>query len=336
MSVLVTDLTSDQLRRIFRDYLKGVPKERLTKKYDIPEGVFWDVVGMYSKNKHPNDVGNAQDIKGPADLLVSSMDTGATATEHPIVARNPKDMRVDLTAAPEPFDYNSPEEELRKKGGEVGELIAKREADKSKKLREDAAEMLENNKESTDAIFKELSEVSETETKSTAAEAAKAAKAGRAVDDLTREAREAVENQQRAENAGEVLRALSNKEWAEEHAEDDQKRLEKAKEEEKKNKEDTLTAQKESDEELMKQAKDIQKEADREARKASDASSNVGGSDGESARSDRQTPSAREDRSGAEKGNKVTRAVPEQNTSKTAQPNAVEPSKVLPNSIKGK
>ena len=94
MAHQVKDLTSDQLRRIFRDFLIGRPKERLMKKYDISEETFWEIVGMYSKKKHPNDVGAAQDIEGPADLLVTPLDTGSTATEHPIVARNPEDLAV--------------------------------------------------------------------------------------------------------------------------------------------------------------------------------------------------------------------------------------------------
>ena len=99
MAKSVKDLTSDQLRRIFRDYLKGVPPERLIKKYDLSEGTFWEIVGMYSKKKHPNDVGNAKDILGPADLLVTPLDTGSGATEHPIKAYSPRDLKAGGTDA---------------------------------------------------------------------------------------------------------------------------------------------------------------------------------------------------------------------------------------------
>jgi hypothetical protein len=43
------ELESEQLRRIFRDFLKGVPKERNMKKYGLTESDFWNVIGLYHK-----------------------------------------------------------------------------------------------------------------------------------------------------------------------------------------------------------------------------------------------------------------------------------------------
>ena len=229
MSNAVKDLTSDQLRRIFRDYLKGVPKERLMKKYDMEEEVFWEIVGMYSKKKHPNDVGNAQDIEGPADLLVTPLDTGSTATENPIQARSPKDLRVPVEQVIKEFDYDSPEEELRKKGGEVNDLIAKRKADEAKVQRDEAAGIVKDNKETTDAILRELSEVSKAEAKASSEQASEVAKAAPSPEEVARAAREAREAQIIADNAGEEARAQKVLEHAENVRERDQELIEKGK-----------------------------------------------------------------------------------------------------------
>lgn len=182
------------------------------KKYDIVEDTFWDVVGLYSKKKHPNDVGNAQDIKGPADLLVSPLDTGATATEHPIVARNPEDLVVKREAIPQPFDWDSPEEELRKKTGEVNTLVAERKAKEEKARQDEAKQVIADNKEATDAILEELAEVSKAEKADLAKGAAEAAKATPSVEEVLKQRNEAAEATRRAEIVAEEARAASIKE----------------------------------------------------------------------------------------------------------------------------
>lgn len=42
-------LESEELRRIFRDYLKGVPKAKTMKKYGLSETEFWSIIGIYHK-----------------------------------------------------------------------------------------------------------------------------------------------------------------------------------------------------------------------------------------------------------------------------------------------
>lgn len=202
----VKDLTSDQLRRIFRDYLTGRPKERLMKKYDISEEVFWEIVGMYSKKKHPNDVGNAQDIEGPADLLVTSLDTGSTATEHPIVARNPEDLNVSRERLVQEFDYDSPQEKLRKLTGEVGDLVARQNADLAKAQSDEAREVIKSNLEATNAILKELTKESEAGKEDIASEAVERAKAAPSPEEVLRERNERQETLRRAEVAAEATR----------------------------------------------------------------------------------------------------------------------------------
>lgn len=219
-------LTGDQLRRIYRDYLKGVPKERLMKKYDISEDTFWEVVGLYAKKKHPNDVGNAQDILGPADLLVSPMDTGATATENPIIARNPKDLKVVPEEVIKEYDYNGPEEEARVKGGELSDHIAKRNADEAKDLRERSKEAIKENKENTDAIYTELAEISISETEARRSKAAEAAKAAPSPEDLRRLTREASEAQLIADQAAEANIDQIRIKHSQDNAERDQKMIE--------------------------------------------------------------------------------------------------------------
>lgn len=219
MSNQVKDLTSDQLRRIFRDYLTGRPKEKLMKKYDITEEVFWEIVGMYSKKKHPNDVGNAQDIQGPADLLVSPLDTGSTATENAIVARNPEDLLVSREQVVQEFDYNSPEEELRKKGGEVNDLIRDRTSKTAEDQRNEAREVIKANKEATDAILEDLTQVSEAEKADLTDEAAERAKATPSPEEALKQRNEEAEGVRRQEIASELLREETTIREAKEAAE---------------------------------------------------------------------------------------------------------------------
>lgn len=344
MSKTVKDLTSDQLRRIFRDYLKGVPKERLMKKYDIGEGEFWEIVGMYSKKKHPNDVGNASDIQGPADLLVSPMDTGATATEHPIIARSPKDLRTTQDTEVKEFDYDSPEEELRKKGGEVNDILAKRAADKAKEDREAAREEIKENKETTDAIYKELAEVSASETDAKISQAAESAKATPPVEEVTRLAREAREAQLIADSAAEDAALAANQKHAEENAERDQKLVEEGeKQVDELMKKQDEARKKEAEEraakapELQQEAKDAGEDLKRatEPVKLAGAPQGSGeagapqqpGGSGQGTAGDRQASQAG--------GEAVAPAVPVANTSKTDQPTPVQPAKVEPGKLKG-
>lgn len=339
MPKAVKDLTSDQLRRIFRDYLKGVPKERLIQKYDIPEGTFWEIVGLYSKKKHPNDVGNAQDILGPADPLVSPLDTGSTATEHPIVARNPKDLNVSRERVVEEFDYNSPEEELRKKGGDVGDLVAKRNADKAKKERDEAKEVIKVNLEETDAILEELAEVSTSEAEKAASEAAEAAKAIPPPEEIALKARELREATLVADAASEAARLKAARKHAEENRERDQEAVEAGEEQNQKLVEEEQAARQKETEERAADAKNLRKEAARAAEELAE----LGRRGSESAGSDRPAPSNQGDRPGEGTGagageGKVapTPVVPVANTSKTAQPDAVQPAKVEPGKLKGK
>lgn len=336
MPKAVKDLTGDQLRRIFRDYLKGVPKERLIRKYDLSEATFWEIVGMYSKKKHPNDVGNAQDIEGPADLLVSPLDTGATATENPIIARNPKDLAVGREHVVEEYDWNGPEEQLRKKGGEINDLIAKRNADKREEERQEAQAVIAENKENTDAILKELSDISTSEAKDLASEAAEAAKATPSVDEQLRLAREAREARQVADAATEERLNRLRIEHADKSRERDQKLIEGG---EKQNEELAKAEAKARDEEQKERAADaeaLRKEAEDAERKLADLGS--GGREGTGG--DQPPPSPADNLAeGGEAGNvpaDEVKAIPVANTSPTSQPNPVQPAKVEPDKLKGK
>lgn len=104
-------LTDDQTRRLYRDFLTGRPREELQRKYGITEETFWQVVALYKQKKHPNDVGNAKDILGPSDPLVTSRDTGSGATEHPIVAKNPQDLEAHIPLRVHEFNWDATPEE---------------------------------------------------------------------------------------------------------------------------------------------------------------------------------------------------------------------------------
>ena len=339
MSNAVKDLTSDQLRRIFRDYLKGVPKERLMKKYDMEEEVFWEIVGMYSKKKHPNDVGNAQDLEGPADLLVTPLDTGSTATENPIQARSPKDLRVPVEQVIKEFDYDSPEEELRKKGGEVNDLIAKRKADEAKVQRDEAAGIVKDNKETTDAILRELSEVSKAEAKASSEQASEVAKAAPSPEEVARAAREAREAQIIADNAGEEARAQKVLEHAENVRERDQELIEKGKKQNEQADKEVAEFKKLEAEARKADAEALRKEAERgQEELARVAGGSEDKSSGEAGASDKRpggSAGAGSDRPAQEAGagggaGAASAVVEKANTSPTAQPNPVEPAKVEP------
>lgn len=146
----VEGLTDDQTRRIYRDFLRGVPREELMKKYSITEDTFWDVYGLYAKKKHPNDVGNAKNILGPTDPLVTKLDTGSGATENPIVAKNPRDMEVVRPLVVRPFDHDATDEQREKKAEKLEEKVLEVED----KVRE-------KNVEATDATLEEIAETSE-------------------------------------------------------------------------------------------------------------------------------------------------------------------------------
>lgn len=84
-------LTSDQTRRIFRDFLRGVPIEKIMLKYSIDREQLYFIGETYRRRKHPNDVGGSG-LKAD-DPLVSTADTGSQATENPIQLHSPKDLR---------------------------------------------------------------------------------------------------------------------------------------------------------------------------------------------------------------------------------------------------
>lgn len=370
----VKDLTSDQLRRIFRDYLVGRPKEKLMKKYDISEEVFWEIVGMYSKVKHPNDVGNAQDIEGPADLLVTPLDTGSTATEHPIVARNPEDLNVTREQVIKEFDYDSPEEELRKKGGEVHELIQQRNAKTAKDQREEARKVIGENKEATDAILEELTETSKGEKAAIAEKAVERAKAAPSAEEVLKERNEKAELARKAEAAGEIVRQQAVTEHAEQAREDFQKQKEAGE----KFTADTLKKQEEERQKADQRLVDSLKEATSAGQESAGSSSeagkrpsehasgrtrpdqegrqpNVSSGSGQGAGSNPQASSpsnpggqsagsgdstgrgsAATDRQAGGEASQGGSAVNPANTSPTAQPNPVEPAKVEPMGLKEK
>lgn len=368
----VQDLTSDQLRRIFRDYLAGRPREKLMKKYDISEEVFWEIVGMYSKKKHPNDVGNAQDIQGPADLLVTPLDTGSSATEHPIVARNPEDLAVTRERVIAEFDYNSPEEELRKKGGEVNDLIRDRAAKTAEDQRNEARGAIKENLEATDAILEELTETSEGEKAAIAEKAVERAKAAPSAEETLRLRNERLEAGRRAEVAAEAQRAKT----AEDHAREMQEKWPEMVEAGKKQNEEAAKAeaearQKETDARAQEVQSAVEESAGREGEageRPSERSQDRAGPDqvarrsdistgsGQGARGDQSAPSAQgsgpsdpgqANRQGGGSGTTDraaggdTRpgeagAVQPANTSPTSQPSPVEPAKVEPDGLKEK
>lgn len=83
----ISDLSGDQLRRIYRDYLKGVPNSRNQKKFGISEDELFEVVDLYKKRKHANDVGGAPALvtaqphvgEGPAPVEEEEDDAEGTA-----------------------------------------------------------------------------------------------------------------------------------------------------------------------------------------------------------------------------------------------------------------
>ena len=155
-----TQLNDDQKRRIYRDFLKGRQIASLAKKYSVGEGEIEEIISIYMRRKHPNDVGDAKDIKGPADLLVSNLDTGGNATENPIVARNPRDLRVAHETVVEEYDWSSPEEKLRIESGKaLDETALNVRAVENAKL-EAGKEAVKHNLEATEATIAELESVS--------------------------------------------------------------------------------------------------------------------------------------------------------------------------------
>lgn len=351
MSIGLKELTSDQLRRIYRDYLKGVPKERLMKKYDITEGTFWEIVGLYAKKKHPNDVGNAEDIQGPLDLIVTNLDTGSGATENPIVARSPRDLRVDFERNVKEFDYDSPEEELRKKGGEVSDLVIEREDKRIAEERKVSTEAVKENKEATDAVLEELTEASKAERKALEEKGVESAKATEAPEVLAQRAKDIADKQLFMEVAGEEARERSIKEHAEKAAKEQ-------KDAAKEGDEATAKLMKEAQENSEKEAEARHKEfeakrkeaeragqerAEREAeagKRASDGSEGREGPDKTVGSGDANVGRSSADSTGnhpkAPTEGTAGGPVTEGNTSVTAKPtgNPVQPAKIEPDGLK--
>lgn len=351
----VKNLTSDQLRRIYRDFLTGRPKEKLMKKYDISEDVFWEIVGMYAKKKHPNDVGNAQDIEGPADLLVTSLDTGSTATEHPIVARNPDDLNVVHERVIKEYDYDGPEERARVAAGEASAEIAKRNADEAKTKSDQAKKVIAENKEATDATLKELTETSKAQKAEVISKAVERAKAAPSAEEVLRLRNEAREANQRAEVAAEALRNKTAEEHAAEMSEKWPEMVKAGKEqnaEAQKKQDEARTAADEKLADDYQEAERAQQESAERVRKASGAPDRRG--DGSTQRAEGDTK-AQEDK-GDQAGNKASDssgrgdtgtgqeargtatsgAVSPANTSPNDQANPVEPAKVEPDGLKPK
>ncbi|HEY6022401.1 MAG TPA: hypothetical protein VIY48_21840 [Candidatus Paceibacterota bacterium] len=204
MSLQLSDLLEDQKRRIFRDFLKGRQVPDLAKKYDCGEDVIWEVIGLYAKKKHPNDVGNSS--LGPADLLVSNLDTGGNATEGPLVARNSRDLRVNHEQVIEEFDYNSPEEKARLAGAETAGIIAEKNRRETIARQEAAKQLIASNTEATDATIDEINKASDEGFVKMKDEAIEKIKTQPSVEDQVRERNEAAESARLAEIGAEVIR----------------------------------------------------------------------------------------------------------------------------------
>lgn len=296
MAKSVKDLTSDQLRRIFRDYLKGVPPERLIKKYDLSEGTFWEIVGMYSKKKHPNDVGNAKDILGPADLLVTPLDTGSGATEHPIKAYSPRDLKAGGTDAEDTAAILTD--------------LAKTSEAEAKAIKSQAAETAK----ATPAIEDQL-------------RAAREAREARVIAD---QAAEDAINQKRLDHAQE--RRQKDAELVEAGKKQNEELLKQQNEARSKEREeraadaDKLRKEAEGAEQRL---ADLTHRGSDEGGKAGSSEQRHGGSEG--AGSDQQPQKA-----GAGEEVTKTPPVPVANTSATAKPDAVQPAKVEPGKLEGK
>lgn len=89
----MAELTRDQEQRVFREYLKADrPVEEIMRKFGLSKAEHTKIVLKYGVAPHPNDVGNATDVRGD---VVSSKDTGSGATEKPIVAKNTRELSVE-------------------------------------------------------------------------------------------------------------------------------------------------------------------------------------------------------------------------------------------------
>lgn len=212
MSKQLSELLEDQKRRIYREFLKGRQVPSLAKKYDIAEDVVWEIVGLYAKKKHPNDVGNSG--LGPADLLVSRLDSGGDATENPVVARNPRDLLVTHEQVVEEFDYDSPVEKLRLAGQDVHNLTAQMAHDEEQARLKAAKDKIAENAESTDAIRDELNKKSDEGFVKMKDEAIKKIKSQPTAEERAQAAADAAEAARLADVGAELARAEALKELA--------------------------------------------------------------------------------------------------------------------------
>lgn len=87
------ELESEQLRRIFRDFLKGVPKERTMKKYGLTNEDFWKVIGLYHKpgrHAHAKKVAEAEAAKALEAKSKAAEAPKAKAPAAPVLTKETK------------------------------------------------------------------------------------------------------------------------------------------------------------------------------------------------------------------------------------------------------
>jgi hypothetical protein len=285
--------TPDQQRRIFRDFLKGLPVEPTQQKYGIDEGIHAEVLAAYAVKKHPNDVGNAEDITGDSDMIVSPLDTGATATESPIIARSPKDLDVTHEKIIKEYDYTGEVEKLRVDTGKVTDKVIAKDKETAAKEHVEAVAAVQFNLEQTEAIVEELNEVAQANTKDRQEQFKQAVKAAPSPEEVA-EARKAERDRKVvAEQIAEQTIETQRTEYAKEHAEDWHKMVEAGK----KQNEEEAKKMKEAKEKEVKDRKaehdKLRKETEDDARRERERQEQrEGASAGAANRGAGETPSA--------------------------------------------
>jgi hypothetical protein len=93
--VSISKLGSEDLRRIFRDFLKGVPKTKAMRKYDLTEDEYWAVVAKYHK---PRGYKNAK------EQAAAKTDEAPKAEEAPATKTESNKGPTVLTLTPKPAE----------------------------------------------------------------------------------------------------------------------------------------------------------------------------------------------------------------------------------------